>query len=384
MSRSAASVPLDSRFHSTAALAVVLAAAILGPAVFLILPAFVGALAETFGFTDGQLGVLASADLFGMGIAAATGLYWLHRWPWPRVVRPALLVVVLGNLAATVPDDFSTLLAIRLVVGFAGGLIMAVAMAFFSHRNDPNRAMAWLLVGQVTFIVIALSTLPAVVEAYGVDSIFAILALLTSALLLVVRYIPEGAPAGDATRSRGGGTLAGVVVLVAIAMFFVALSGLWAFVGLIGEDAGLSAAEVATALALSTAISLLGPLYGVAVSERFGCRPPIIGGLACHLVVVVWMSFYSYGFFGFLILLSLFQLGWNLPLSYQFAVLVRRDISRRLVALVPTFQAMGIAAGPVVLGFAIESFGYRVAPQVAATFLLAYGVLLVPLAGTKA
>ena len=360
-----------------------LAVAILGPAVFLILPAFVGALAQTFGFTDAQLGLLASADLFGMGVAAATGLYWLRRWPWQRVVRPALLVVVLGNLAATVPDDFSTLLSIRLVVGCAGGMIMAVAMAFFAHREDPNRAMAWLLVGQVTFIVIALSTLPPVVEAYGVDSIFAILAVLTGALLLVVRFIPTGAPADDAARIQSGRPLAAVLVLVSIAMFFVAQSGLWAFVGLIGEDAGLSVSEVATALALSTTISLLGPLYGVTVSERFGCRPPIIVGLACHLVVVVWMSFYSYGFVGFLILLSLFQIGWNLPLSYQFAVLVRRDVSRRLVALVPTFQAMGIAAGPVVLGFAIESSGYGVAPQIAATFLLAYAVLLVPLAGMK-
>jgi predicted MFS family arabinose efflux permease len=364
-------------------LAAVLAVAILGPAVFLILPAFVGALAETFGFSDAQLGLLASADLFGMGVAAATGLYWLRRWPWQRVVRPALLVVVLGNLAATVPDDFSSLVSIRLVVGCAGGMIMAVAMAFFAHREDPNRAMAWLLVGQVTFIVVALSTLPPVVEAYGVDSIFAILALLTGGLLLVVRFIPARAPAGDAARTQGGRPLVAVLVLVSIAMFFVAQSGLWAFVGLIGENAGLSTSEVATALALSTTISLLGPLYGVVVSERFGCRPPIIVGLACHLVVVVWMSFYSYGFVGFLILLSLFQLGWNLPLSYQFSVLVRRDVSRRLVALVPTFQAMGIAAGPVVLGFAIESSGYGVAPQIAAACLLAYAVLLIPLAGMK-
>jgi predicted MFS family arabinose efflux permease len=375
----------DERFASTPTLAVLLGAAILGPAIFLILPAFVGALADTFGFSEGQLGLLASADLIGMSVAAATGLYWVPRWSWRRVVGGALVVVVLGNLASTLLATFATLISLRVVVGFAGGMIMAIVMSYMARRDDPNRAAAILFICQVSFIVVALASLPPVVAAYGVDAIFVILAALTSVLFLFISRIPVGAPRLDIqVLARGVRRLPGIIVLASMALFFVAQAGLWGFVELMGEDKGISPGEVGAALALSTLISLAGPIYGATVGERFGRKIPLVFSAVVQFIAMAGLIHVDYGFIEFLIILSLYQLGWNLPLSYQFSVMVHTDLTRRLVVLVPSLQGFGIALGPMIMGFGVEAYDYTAVPIIAAAFMVLYCFAILPFSGMSA
>ena len=375
----------DEHFASTATLAVLLGAAILGPAIFLILPAFVGALADTFGFSEGQLGLLASADLIGMSVAAATGLYWVPRWSWRRVTTGALVVVVLGNLASTLLTTFATLISLRVVVGFAGGMIMAIVMSYMARRDDPNRAAAILFICQVSFIVIALASLPPVVAVHGVDAIFVILAALTSVLFLFISRIPVGAPTLDAQLlSVNASPLPGIIVLASMALFFVTQAGLWGFVELMGEGRGISPGEVGAALALSTLVSLGGPIYGATVGERYGRKIPLVFSALVQFIAMAGLFFLDYGFIEFLVILSLYQLGWNLPLSYQFSVMVHTDLTRRLVVLVPSLQGFGIALGPMIMGFGVEAYGYAAVPIIAALFLVLYCFAILPFSGVSA
>jgi len=68
----------------------------------------------------------------------------------------------------------------------------------------------------------------------------------------------------------------------------------------------------------------------------------------------------------------------NLTLPYQFGTMVGADPSHRLIVLVPTFQAMGVAVGPVFAGVVIERFGFGMLWVAAAVPLVLYAVCILP------
>jgi len=372
---------IDERFKGTGTLAVMLGIAVLGPAVFLLLPAFIGALADTYQLSDGELGLLGSADLIGLAIAAATGIIWVQKAKWRPVVFASLSIIVLGNVTSSLLTDFWALFSVRLMVGFASGALMAIFMSFAARTPDPNRTAALLIICQVSFMAVAFSLLPFVISEWGVDGIFVALAMLSSVLFLFVRLIPESvAPTVVSTQTYPKWSIKASLVLVSMSLFFIAQSGVWAFIEIIGREAQLTNLEVASALSLSTLFGLAGPLGAFFFGERFGLRMPIAISFFMQAIVLLYMALASYGYVAFLVCLSLFQVFWNLPLSYQFSTMVKNDLSGRLVVMVPTCQALGIALGPILFGLGMYATSAAIVPMIAVGVLVLYAACIIPVA----
>jgi len=369
-------------FNRPASIATIVAIIVLGPAVFLILPAFVGALAETYGFTEAELGWLASADLAGMALAAPTALYWRTRWNWRWVAALSTLWIVSGNIATIAATGFGSLLAVRLTVGFGSGMLVAIGVAFIGYTKDPDRVAAIFVFCQVVFISTSFALTPTIMERWGITGIFVGLAALTGLLLALVPFVPVGPPEDGARASITGASfrryVPGLVVLVSMTLFFIGQASVWAFIGLIGEGAGLSSGRVAAALSISTLISLSGPVSAMVMGDRFGRRRPLAVAVSLQLAALVLLSVSEFGFSMFLVLIATFQSSWNVAVGYQFGVLVQADATSRLMVLIPTFQAGGIALGPALAGMVVGAFGFGAVPVVSGVALVLYAATILP------
>ncbi len=373
-------------FNRPAAIATIIAIFAIAPAVYLMLPAFVGALAETYGFSESQLGLLASADLTGMAIAAVTALYWRTRWNWRWVVGTALAWVVVGNLLSTGLSQFGPLVALRLLVGFGGGMAVAPCLAFLTYTRDPDRVAAALAFFQIVFMVVSFAVAPAVVGAWGVNGVFLCLAGLTALLIPMVRMVPAGPPGEGqrvGTRPSFRRYVPGLVVLVSLGLFQLAQAGVWAFVKLMGEAGGLSGARVAAALSVTALISLSGPLAAGIVGDRFGRFLPLALSVAMQAAVLTAFGLGGLGFPAFVACIAVFQVFWGLSVPYQYGVMVQVDDTKRLMVLAPTFQATGVALGPALVGFGIHAVGYVAVSLIAGVALLLHAALILPGARTK-
>ncbi len=374
-------------FNRPSSIATMVVLMAVGPAVYLLLPAFVGAIAETYGFTKGQLGLLASADVAGMAVAAVTAFYWRTRWSWRWVLSLSLAWVVIGNLLNTGVAGFGPMLTLRLLVGLGGGLVVAACLAFLSYTRDTDRVAAMMIIGQILFIVVFIPTAQKVFGAWGIDGIFVGLALITAVMIPFTVLFPVGPPEGDETatvRFSFRQYIPGLVVLVALGLFQATQAGVWAFAELLGKAEDISAARVATVLSLTALISLIGPLVVAIIGDRYGRFLPIAAAVVLQLGIIIPLGLGGYGFVAFFIYMAIFQLCWVTSVSYQYGVLAQVDVTKQLMVLSPTFQAVGVALGPALVGLGIGAMGYLAVAVIPGLVIVLFAALILPFAGRPA
>ena len=347
-------------YDQWSSIATAIAFMIVGPAIFLIMPVFVGALAETLGFTDRELGFVASADLAGMAVSSIFMVKLVRKRNWRWLAFTGLLISILGNAASLALTEFTPVLVVRFLTGLGGGVVAGVVSAFIARTSRPDRVAAFLVTGQVSFTVVVIAASPWYLTNWGLSSIYLGLAGLAIVLMFVLKQLPTGtenyqAEAGLATRRHF--LIPVFVVLGALMFFFIGQASIWAFIERMGNAGGLEAEFVAEALALSTLLGIAGAVAAAILDTRLGrFIPLLVAGtiqVMCLLVLLNGMDALV-----FLAALSLFQFGWNFALPYHIGVIVHRDPSASYVVLIPTFQAIGIALGPAIAGLAVSGASY--------------------------
>ena len=120
------------------------------PMFFLVMPMYVGALSEDYGFTNAQIGYLISFELGSAALASLTALVWLRRVNWRTVLLVFLVVLAAMNmLSIRVGGDYDELLLIRAIAGFSAGAMMAIALAALGDTKDQDRNFAFGVTGQL-------------------------------------------------------------------------------------------------------------------------------------------------------------------------------------------------------------------------------------------
>jgi DHA1 family inner membrane transport protein len=366
-------------------IAAAIAFMIVGPAIFFLMPVFIGALAEAFGFSDWQLGFMGAADLMGMALASMVMVKMVRTRNWRWLAAAGLTIAITGNLTSLAVTDFTTLLVVRLMTGLGGGMIAGVVSAYVARTNHPDRVAAFLVIGQVTFTVIALYASPWYLSQWGVSSIFGGLAGLLTILFLLLRFLPTGSEsyvAEDIAGDRTHFIVPVFIILTSFVFFFIGHAAIWAFVERIGDSAGLNTEYIASALALSTFISILGAVTAAILDVRIGrFAPLLVAGIAQIICFYVMMN--GMGAVAFLVALAVFQFFWNFALPYHMGVIIHRDPSASYIVLVPTFQAMGIALGPALAGLAADGGSYTGVNLISMVALGIYLVMILPLSRMK-
>ncbi len=387
----------EARVDSAKSLSFVIGLAVLGPIVFLILPVYLGALYNDLGLGESQLGLLATIELLGIAVTATTGVFWSTRWDWRRTIGGALALIVVGNLVTYFALDsisYEGLLALRFAIGMAAGAMTAIMLAYLAAHPDTERASGFLVSAQTFLQVGGLYTVPVLIAApllggifLGAKGVFLAMAIFGLILLAGIRSMPRSGDAGEtaADEEQGdhGHGMHAAVVLLSIALFFIAQTALWGFLELLGADSGVPADKTVLAITLSTLVAVLGPLVASYFGGRLGQFTPLLVAGVIQFVGLAILMIVEIDFVVLLVALSIFQFGWTMAIPYQYGVMADVDPTHRFIVLVSPASALGLAFGPVIAGVLIESSGYTAMYIAVGVALALYLACILPFAGKK-
>lgn len=338
-----------------------------------ILPLVLGAMTDELGFDALETSWLASADLVGVALAAATGVLWVSRIDLYVAAVAGAVAFLAGNLAVLLVLDqggFWTLMLPRFVAGLGAGLMNAAAMAALGRHPNMERAFGLNLVAVVLLASTSYTALPAWLERSGIVTAFVLLTSLgTVSLAVCVRWFPDTPVPGNtdgAPASRGDSPpplppLRTTVVGLASFLFTASMMALWAYMERIGVSAGLSLVQVGSLMAFgflaSSATCFLASWQG----NRYGRRLPLVISVMGMVVALALLRGPDGGgrywlYFGAGVLL--YSSMWNYAIPFKSAVVARLDPHGRLLVLFVAVNSLAGAAGPVLGGFIAADGAY--------------------------
>lgn len=351
-----------------AAVVSVTALGVIGSIVFLLLPMLIGAFTENLALSTSQVGLLGSADMTGMFVAAIVATFWVRSANWRVVAVVSCGLLVACHLASGLIQAFAPLLIIRLLAGIAGGSLMSIALTSLGDSRHPDRYFALFVAAQLILGGIGLWLFPDLLAQFGLGGVFGGLASIVFASALLIPLIPQqgrmpaaSAPEesahGDAGQMDSGDPVhgrtlrPGVMALVACFIFNMGIMAVWAYLERMGDAAGLAGDFIGRTLGLSLVAALVGALLAAGFANRFGRVMPLLVTLGVQAIalLLLWPSLgadLSRG--SFKVAVMLFAFGWNFPVAYQLAITVTIDFSGRLVVLFLSAVKLGYAVAPVI------------------------------------
>jgi MFS family permease len=252
--------------------------------------------ADRLGADPAALGVIVAAFGLGRVVVGIPAGALANRVDRRRLLLAAAALLAAVTLVTALVTSLEQLIAVRLVTGLAGGVVMTMGQALLTS-GDPGRlgrTMAALqsyhilggaLGPAIGGLVVGIDDrLPFVVGGFG----------LTGLVLLAVWRIPAGfgqaarvapqappAPAGLWTRGLVG------ICIVTFIIFFVRFGGQQFLIPVLAYTrAGLSPAQLGAALGAVTVAGLLLVRFAGMLTDRWGRRPMVASattmlGLAC-------------------------------------------------------------------------------------------------------
>jgi predicted MFS family arabinose efflux permease len=345
----------DSRHRDVnrpAAIISVTALGVIGSIVFLLLPMLIGAFTENLSLGTSQVGLLGSADMTGMFVAAIVATFWVRSCNWRVIAAVACGLLIVCHLASGLIQGFAPLLLIRLLAGFAGGSLMSIALTSLGDSRHPDRYFALFVAAQLTLGGIGLWLFPGLLMQFGLRGVFGGLALVVFASALMIPFIPrqgcKRAAPGNSGHKHNGRTLRpGVMALLACFIFNMGIMAVWAYLERMGDAAGLPGDFIGRTLGLSLVAALVGALMAAGFENRFGRVAPLLVTLVVQAIALLLLaSDLSPG--SFMLGVMLFAFGWNFPVAYQLAITVTIDVSGRLVVLFLSAVKLGYAVAPII------------------------------------
>ncbi|MDB2351923.1 MFS transporter [Luminiphilus sp.] len=352
--------------------------------IFNALPVIMGVASDSLGLTATQMGLLASLELAGIGLTSVSGLFWIRKVPWRRAVLIGMLVLAAGNVLSIFVDGANTLIVVRFFTGLLGeGVVFTVGIAAIGDSRNADRAFAYSIVGQVGLGMIALWSFPYVAASLGFPGVMGVMAVLALLTLVLLPWLPAGGEKIETSDKAGqsdvaaGGITTPLIGLFGIVIWFVGLSGIWAFVERIGSEIPLEQTTIGMLLSLGLGLGALASLLVALVGDRYGRFWPPLAALVLHAIICFFFAGkLTVVVYGALVLLLTFI--WNIGLPYLLGLIADSDASGRLVVLIVSAQAFGNTIGPLVAGQVVESRGLATVGVSSALFsIMAFGVIAI-------
>ncbi len=312
-------------------------------------PAYVDALARHGGLGAEQAGYVLSWEMTAFAATTIAMAFLAQRLPWTRTIWLALLVIALGNVLSIFVAGSHILLAVRLLVGAASGLIVPLAFAIVGRLDNPERAFGLMIGGLLIYAGIFLGMMPWLTSAAGVAGLMGGMLFTCCLAMLSMHWLPAERATDPATAQRtftwpvAGHRMA----LVGMLVFFTQITSFWSFASVIAQAAKVSDGAVALALAVSQFAGIAGTVLPAAMGERLPLLRALgLAILACTAAAAILLA--RTDATTFMVAVLLFHFGWNLGHSYLLALFARLDHTSSLIVMATAMQKAGIAAGPAI------------------------------------
>jgi MFS family permease len=339
-------------------------------------PAIADRLAAQLLFTPQQIGLFFSMEFGGYIVAGLAGRWLLPRYNWQKIALLSLLAMAAGNLLTIwALQRVPLLLLVRLATASSGALLSMIAMATAAETAHPSRAISIHIIGQLAMGVVGLAILPSLFAAFGMTGYWVAIVLLLAAIAPGIGLLAKGKGLGEAS-SQQHLSLSKPIALLrhpALLLFYIALGGIWTFAGAIGIDGGVTPSALSHILSGATLAGVFGAVLAAAAPRNIDIRPPIVGGFS--LLAVGGALLLAIGSHpAFVAGMIAIKFAWSFALPFAVMLIGRLDRDGRLFAEMTVVVGIGLAVGPSLAGYLVESLGYRW--MLAAEFVLLLGSCL--------
>jgi len=312
-------------------------------------PAYVDTLANYGGLGTERAGYILSIEMMAFAITTIAMALVSHRISWHKTLWTALSVIAAGNIASIFVADPAYLLAVRLVVGAASGLVVPIAFATVGRLSRPERAFGIMIGVLLLYAAGFLSLMPFFAKVAGVGGLMGGMLFTCLLGMLFMAWFPVEAAHQDIARPAMGQwpTPGQWLALTGMLLFFTQLTSFWSFASVIAGNNGVAAGAVAGALAISQVAGIAGTALPAMAGNRLAVPIALLLAIVCCIAAPALLLFHTDAT-TFLAAVIFFHFGWNLGHAYLLALFARLDASSHLIFMATAMQKIGIAAGPAI------------------------------------
>ncbi len=348
------------------------------------------AISSEFGVTTGLAGLTVTAFGLAAGLAAPAATSWTKAVDRRVLVLSILGIFLLGNIATVLVDSYWQLIGVRVLMGFAHGLMWSIAATVAVRSVSPQfaeRATAIVLSGIAAALVLGLPIGTAMGERWCWNAPFIGLSVLCAAAACAVFASVSALPPLESARTRtvlstfrqwpGLRTVLGVTALVVVGHYAA-----YTYVApLLMQHSAIRLQLLGPLLLAFGVAGVLGNLVGGAAAARES--PLGVVQLAFLVLLAVTLALSALptaGMWATVVLVVLWGLSYSaLPVVLQTAVFrVASGAKEQATSLYVMVFNLSIAAGAAVGGVVIERVGVT-APVVFGAILCAAAAVLVVL-----
>jgi len=352
----------SSRYNRLPAIAAMVAMTNLGALTMLMTPAFIAGYLSSGRLSNTEASTLTSVELGGMTIAVILTSLVIARVDRRACVATGLLIAALGHLISILAVSYPILVITRTVAGAGVGITYTVAVAALSATRLPDRNFGIAITSNQLSVTLLLALLSWLGLDHGYRVVIGVVLAFTLLMGLGIGLFPRVAPtraASDADKGSqaSSSTLPGVLGLVGMFLFLVAVGEVWPVVGPIAQSHGIGAAAVGSALAIAGLAGISAGLLVSLIGSRFGRLVPLIVGtlgLACAMLTLLVASDGR----SLVLSASLIMFFWIFSIPYYLGSQSALDPSGRLAVLSSAMMPFGLAAGQALANSMTPGAGY--------------------------
>lgn len=344
-----------SEFDDWQSLTIGIYMALAGYAVMVGMPVISTSWVVNQGFSEVEVGRVAGADLGGLAIGAVIAAMYVARVDRRRLAIIAAAIAIVANLLCIAYQAYEATLGLRLVAGIGAGIYTGIAVATIGGHSRPAFAFGMELFAFAASQGAELKLLPYL----SIEGVYITLIVTYLVGLAFISWLPrrpasaalevavdvERPDGRQATERREVPRYVPWLVLVAIVFTYVNIGAYWTYIELATVGSAASPDWVASMLWVSSVFSVIGCLFAVLLSNRYGLARPLLGSLLLQSSIVIMLVL---GITNTTVAISMFMFNfcWIFIDIYQAATVANVDRSGRYLSLIPAAQGLGNFLGP--------------------------------------
>jgi predicted MFS family arabinose efflux permease len=341
-----------------------IAAQVIGGLVPQVSPLMISGLMQGLALSERDAGLVISVELLALAATAIAIVPLLQRVTYRRICLAAAALAVVAQGASIFGTSLAEVTVLRALSGVGAGALYAVSLSVVAARSaNPDKVYSYF---QIVWALgsIALFTVGGqLTGAFAQRGIFALMLGLTLTLapmLLLLPRLRESVTVADAVQAlpeNRSSPVLGVMTLLVIGLCLVGSGAIYAFVGPLGERAGLDTSAVGYVLTAATLCGLAGAGAATALNVKWGRMIPLSGVFAGYTLVVAVLCF-SQNATAYVVTVVGFVVIYYFSMPYLFGLAAALDRTGRWAAAGGSAFLLGCAAGPLFAGTMIEGAGY--------------------------
>lgn len=320
---------------------------VIGPEVFIVQPGFVQGLVQRVGFTEQGAGYTASVEMFGIAATTVVLTFLANRLDWRKLLYASLLLMFVANAASAFVHDLNTFAVVRFFAGLGAGTLITVSFTAVGLTRNVDRNFGLLIMWVLIYGAIGLLLMPVAFQSIGMSGVLWFFALFPLLGLLAVRHMPRSGTAVAEIRDDAVELSLPLKTSALLSMFvyFLGQGVVWAYLFLIGVNAGLTEQQVANGLMISQFAGVAGAFGAAWLAHRthhaLALIIGIVGGAA-----VLYPLVGHFGALVYAVTVSVYNLAWNFTQPVLLGAMARFDRRGLVVVYAVAAQMCGLAFGP--------------------------------------